>query len=233
MDESPGLVILRSANSPIWRNFLSGLIEQYDFLAERNRTYRNVWMINPRCPFKRHELRRRGRLQIGRDGQWRSEESLSFHALRYNKIVGCYHREYPMGWAAISTQSSLQNLDKADINLPNFSRQVFWRWERTQRRGTSLTQLFGRSAETTWASKGLGRYAALSLDRETKPIRISLEVSQKRRDQSVIRSVATAQTYFLPPARSTSRFPYRASRNIPSLFDPYWRATLIPNVVSQ
>jgi hypothetical protein len=232
IDDSPGLVIQRSANTPSWQNFLSNLLEQNDFLAERNRTVRNVWLVNPRCPFKRHELRRRGGLQIGADGQWRSEESLSFHALRYNKIVGCYHREYPMGWAALSTQNSRQIPIQADVELPNFSRQVFWRWARSQRRGTSLTQLFGRSAETTWSSKGLGHYAALSPGRESKPIRIALEVSQRSKDHSVIRSVATAQTYFSQPVRTPSRHPYRAPQIIPSLFDPYWRAMLIPNLVT-
>jgi hypothetical protein len=222
VDDSQGLVVQHSANTPIWRDFLSTLVEQYEFLSERKHTQRNVWIINPRCPRKRHELRRQGHLRLGRDGQWHSEESLSFHALRYNKIVGCYHREYPMGWAALSTQGSQQSLEMAGIELPDFSRQVFWRWAKTQRRGTSLTQLFGRKSETKWASKGMGNYAALTKGRDDKPVRIALNVSQRLDKHSVISALATAHAYFQDPKQIAS----------PSLFDPYWRATLIPNLTA-
>jgi hypothetical protein len=232
LDESQGLVVQHSANTPIWRDFLSTLVEQYDFLSERKHTKRNVWIINPRCPLKRHELRRSGHVRLGRDGQWRSEESLSFHALRYNKIAGCYHREYPMGWAALSTQGSQQNLEKDGIELPDFSRQVFWRWAKTKRSSASLTQLFGRSVETKWVSKGLGHYAALAKGRDDQPVRIALKVSQRLDKHSVITAVSTAQAYFHDPIQIPSRSLPRTQQISPSLFDPYWRATLIPNLTS-
>lgn len=232
LDDSQGLVVQHSANTPIWRDFLSTLVEQYDYLAERNHTKRNVWIINPRCPLKRHELRRTGHVRLGLDGQWRSEESLSFHALRYNKIVGCYHREYPMGWATLSTHGTQQSFETSAINLPNFSRQVFWRWAKSQRSGTSLTQLFGRNVETKWPSKGLGHYAALATDRDDKPVRIALKVSQRLNKHSVISSVATAQTYFQNPTQILSHSIPRAQQLSPNLFEPYWRATLIPNLSS-
>lgn len=232
VDDSPGLVVQHSANTPIWRDFLSTLVEQYDFLSERKHTQRNAWIINPRCPLKRHELRRSGHVRLGRDGQWRSKESLSFHALRYNKIVGCYHREYPMGWAALSTQGSQQSLELEGIELPDFSRQVFWRWAKTQRRGASLTQLFARSAETKWASKGLGHYATLSKGRDDHPVRIALKVSQRLDKHTVLSAVATAQAYFQNPTQIPSRSLSRTQQMRPSLFDPYWRATLIPNLTA-
>lgn len=232
LDDSPGLVVQHSANTPILRDFLSTLVEQNDFLSERNHTKRNVWIINPRCPLKRHELRRTGHVRLGLDGHWRSEESLSFHALRYNKIVGCYHREYPMGWAALSTQGSQQSLEMTGIKLPDFSRQVFWRWAKSQRRGTSLTQLFGRNAETKWSSKGLGHYAALAKGREDKPVRIALKVSQRLDKHSVISAVATAQAYFQNPTQIPSHSLPLTQKVSPSLFEPYWRATLIPNLSS-
>ncbi len=232
LDESQGLVTQHSANTPIWRDFLSTLVEQYDFLSERKHTKRNVWIINPRCPLKRHELRRQGHVRLGRDGQWRSEESLSFHALRYNKIVGCYHREYPMGWATLSTQGSQQSLEMTGIELPDFSRQVFWRWAKTQQSDSSLTQLFGRSAETKWASKGLGHYAALAKGRDDKPVRIALKVSQRLNKHTEISAVATAQAYFENPTQIQSRSIPRTQHLSQSLFEPYWRATLIPNLTS-
>jgi hypothetical protein len=116
------------------------------------------------------------------------------------------------------------------IKLPDFSRQVFWRWAKSQRGGTSLTQLFGRNAETKWSSKGLGHYAALAKGREDKPVRIALKVSQRLDKHSVISAVATAQAYFQYPTQLPSRSLPGAQQVSPSLFEPYWRATLIPNL---
>jgi hypothetical protein len=120
----------------------------------------------------------------------------------------------------------------AGIELPDFSRQVFWRWAKTQRRGASLTQLFGRSAETKWVSKGLGHYATLSKGREDQPVRIALKVSQRLNQQTVISAVATAQAYFQDPTQIRSRSLPRTQQRRLSLFEPYWRATLIPNLTS-
>ena len=230
-DESKGFITQLSANDSVWRDFLTGLIRQYGFLSERNRTHRNVWLVNPRCPLKRHELRRKGRLQLGREGQWLSDESLSFHALRHNKMIGCYHREYPMGWAELKTQSDRLNVGQNTVVMPDFSRQVFWRWSLAQSAGRRnilrghqnlLAQRYGQSASIKWSSKGLGRYVQITPSRESMPLRIAIKVSQKLAT-SEIHSVATAQTYYLPPKDDPQR-----SRS-PSLFEPYWRATLIPN----
>ena len=231
LDESKGFVTQLSANNTVWRDFLTGLVDQYGFLSERNQTHRNVWLVNPRCPLKRHELRRRGRLQLGRDGHWLSDETLSFHALRHNKMIGCYHREYPMGWAVLKTQRDRQTVGQDAVVLPEFSRQVFWRWSLAQRAGrwnilrghqNLLAQRYGQSASIKWSSKGLGRYVQITPARESKPLRVAIKVSQKLAT-SEIHSVATAQTYYSPPKDDPHR-----SRS-PSLFEPYWRATLVPN----
>jgi hypothetical protein len=238
LDESRGLVEQYSGTDSVWRDFLSELVGQYGFLTERKRTERNVWLVNPRCPFKRHELRRKGRLKLGSDGQWLSEESLSFHALRYNKIIGCYHREYPMGWAVLNTleKGEHPNGTQNIVTMPDFSRQAFWRWTRTQSgrvwnifNGNSnpLAHRYGQSGAVTWSSKGLGRYAQLKNGRERKPVRIAIKVFQKINVDNTIQSTATAQTYFLPPKSASGR------AKTPSLFEPYWRATLIPNVDRQ
>lgn len=230
LDESKGLVHVQSAQDPIWRDFLTSLVNQSDFLKERNSTKHNAWIINPRCPFKRHQLRRRGRLELGVDGQWTAEDTLSFHALRYNKIIGCYQREYPMGWSVLSTEGSHQSLSHRESTLPDFSRQAFWRWTSTQRGGqwnifngrhNPLAQRFGRSEIIKWNTKGLGRYADISSQHTKKPVRISLKVTQTLKSGSTISSMASAQTYFEYPARKQT--------NQASLFEPYWKATLIPN----
>jgi hypothetical protein len=235
LDESKGLVEQYSGNDSVWRDFLTELVGQYGFLTERKQTFRNVWLVNPRCPFKRHELRRKGRLTLGSDGQWMSEESLSFHALRYNKLIGCYHREYPMGWASLNTYDKRDHSNPTQniVTMPDFSRQAFWRWSRTQShgafnifngKGNPLAQRYGQGAAVKWSTKGLGRYAQLKIGRERKPVRIAIKVFQIINSDTTIESKATAQTYFLPPKSSHDQV------KTPSLFAPYWRATLIPNV---
>jgi len=235
LDESKGLVEQYSGTDSVWRDFLTELVGQYGFLTERKRTYRKVWLVNPRCPFKRHELRRKGRLKLGSDGHWMSEESLSFHALRYNKIIGCYHREYPMGWASLNTHDKGVHLSGTQnvVTMPDFSRQAFWRWSRAQSGGAwnifngksnPLAQRYAQGAAVKWSAKGLGRYTQLKNGRERKPVRIAINVFQKINSGTTIQSKATAQTYFLPPKSSHDRV------KTPSLFAPYWRATLIPNV---
>lgn len=235
-DETKGFVDQYSGNDPVWRNFLNRLVGQYEFLTERNRTQRSVWLVNPRCPLKRHELRRRGRLQLGRDGHWFSEDTLSYHALRYNKIIGCYHREYPMGWAVLETHHESSNFNQQAVSVPDFSRQAFWRWSRAENGGAwnifsgrrnRLAQRYGQSTSLKWSTKGLGRYVQISSGRERKPLRIAIKVTQKLKSGETIQSKAAAQTYFSPPKAQIGHTP------APSLFEPYWRATLIPNLGHQ
>jgi hypothetical protein len=166
-----------------------------------------------------------------------SEESLSFHALRHNKMIGCYHREYPMGWALLNTHTNEKGAQPALtqnlVTMPDFSRQAFWRWSRAQSgaarnifsgRHNPLAQRYAHSASVKWSSKGLGRYAQLKKGRERQPVRIAIKVSQRLSADNRIQSRAAAQTYFSPPTS-----PRGQARN-PSLFEPYWRATLIPNL---
>lgn len=230
MDESEGLIQKRSGQDSTWLDFLNSLVDQSSFLKERNQTKRNAWMINPRCPFKRHELRRRGRLTLGSDGQWRSEETLSFHALRHNKFIGCYHREYPMGWALLTTHNGDGLIGYTnEAQLPDFSRIAFWRWTRVQGgpwnifygRHNPLAQRFGQSESLKWSSKGLGEYAEISTSRVSQPVRISIQVSQKLDSGDSISTISSAQTYFESPKNSQA--------NQASLFEPYWHASLIPN----
>lgn len=69
---------------------------RYGFLDGRSRTRRNGWMVQSRCPLRRHELRRRGATWLGPDGRWGAIDTQSYHALRSNRWVGCYFREYPL-----------------------------------------------------------------------------------------------------------------------------------------
>lgn len=140
-----------------------------------------------------------------------------------------------MGWASLNTYdkgehpSATQNI----VTMPDFSRQAFWRWSRAQSggawnifngKGNPLAQRYGQAAAMKWSAKGLGRYAQLKTGRERKPVRIAINVFQKINRDTTIQSKATAQTYYLPPKSSHDQV------KTPSLFAPYWQATLIPNV---
>lgn len=67
---------------------------RFGFLERRNETRRNPWPVSMYCPVLRHELRRRGSTWLGPDGRWGALDTQSFHALRSNRWVGCYYREY-------------------------------------------------------------------------------------------------------------------------------------------
>lgn len=65
---------------------------RYGFLAPRHYTAYNSWVVSPLCPGLRHQLRRRGATQMDEQGRWQSVDTLSYHALRSNRWIGCYYR---------------------------------------------------------------------------------------------------------------------------------------------
>ena len=158
LDDLPGKLLSLGGESPAWQRLLFAVSRQYGYLGDRKATRRNLWAISTRCPHKRHELRRRGQTSMDRQGHWRSSDTLSFHALRSNRIIGCYQREYPMGWAIVradgvspwpsppglsgaKTGESRAAVAGAEAGVPasdetggtsgtpqRFSDQAFWRW---------------------------------------------------------------------------------------------------------
>src|SRR5690554_6367931 len=78
---------------------------RYGFLDPRDHTARNDWIVSPRCPAWRHELRRRGATQWQDYDTWHSLDTQSYHALRSNRFIGYYYREYPMGWGDVGSAS--------------------------------------------------------------------------------------------------------------------------------
>jgi len=92
-DTLPGFVVRRGGAA---RGRLKSMVEEanahYGFLAPRNHDRHGLLPSEWRCPWLRHELRRRGSTAlIGLDA-WRSVDTQSFHALRSNKWIGCYYR---------------------------------------------------------------------------------------------------------------------------------------------
>ncbi|WP_310033311.1 pilus assembly protein TadG-related protein [Achromobacter deleyi] len=104
--------------------------ERYGFLKKRNYTRRNPWLVSTRCPFFRHELRRRGSTWLGPDGRWGALDTQSFHALRSNRWIGCYYREYAMGWGTAQGQKSKapEGVEYVEEPPVDFSQADFWRW---------------------------------------------------------------------------------------------------------
>lgn len=153
-DEIADKLSYLSNQSPIWRSAFEQVIEPYGYLKPRNEVRQNIWAVNVRCPHKRHELRRRGQSSVGVDGIYESDDTISFHAVRSNRAIGCYQREYPMGWAQVKADvrtSELENFYKSRDRLTisvtagqSFSSEPFWHWVKKQ--GNSTWDIFNGSA---------------------------------------------------------------------------------------
>jgi len=92
-DTLPGFVVRHGGAA---RVRLKGMVEEanahYGFLAPRDHDRRSLLPTEWRCPWLRHELRRRGATSLMGLDAWRSVDTLSFHALRSNRWIGCYYR---------------------------------------------------------------------------------------------------------------------------------------------
>ncbi|OZI24045.1 hypothetical protein CAL26_09370 [Bordetella genomosp. 9] len=163
---------------------------RYGFLGPRNRDARNSWPVSFRCPTWRHELRRRGGTRLGGDGRWRSIDTQSFHKVRSNKYIGCYYREYAMGWGKANARGAGGRAagdggpDAPDVP-EDFSRQDFWRWVRQHTswdivNGVSnpLAYAYAMRDAKRWSGAGLPPYAEVPLSRSGKGTRFVLALRQ-------------------------------------------------------
>jgi hypothetical protein len=256
VDELPGFVSRFSSADARWQALLKRVSKQYGFLSDRHHTQRNLWAINIRCPLKRHELRRKGFTRLGANGTWTVQDTQSFHALRYNRIIGCYHREYPMGWALVSSAARIQPSEplQSDIDAEpqNFSKESFWRWVGQQAESgwnifsggdNQLARRWAASGEIRWNTQGMPSYTALTPKRK-ESLRLAVAVKQ----QSALIHTGTAieekrfgggfllkegdrvRRLHAEAAAQTYFAPPETSRGLavaPNLFQPFWRARLI------
>ena len=92
-DAWPGFVVRYGGDA---RARVKAMVEdangRHGFLAPRNHGQRSLLPTEWRCPWLRHELRRRGTTALVGLDAWRSQDTQSFHALRSNKWIGCYYR---------------------------------------------------------------------------------------------------------------------------------------------
>lgn len=209
------------------RPWFMQLVEHYDFLADRNHTARNTWVVDPRCPHKRHELRRRGETILDEDGQWRAQDTQSHHALRANRWIGCYHREYPMGWAWIPSQSKQLPAGSYSDDAPlDFSQQDFWRWvqEKTNWNiftgsGNPLGTSWAKKDQLQWQGRGLSTYLDTLQPNTTVSFATKLKLKGPR--EQWVMSESSAESYFVRPIK---RSDHKTEQS--NLFHAFWQARL-------
>ncbi|ANN78572.1 pilus assembly protein TadG-related protein [Bordetella flabilis] len=255
-DEWPGFVQRYAGNGRGgFRAMILGATERYGFLAPRNGIARNAWPVSFRCPERRHELRRRGATTLGRDGTWRSVDTQSFHKLRSNKYIGCYYREYAMGWGKADGRFDRRGGDGDAVAMDapaDFSRQDFWRWVRQHTswdivNGVSnpLAYAYAVQAATRWRGGGQPAYAEVSQVR--RAARFVLRLAQPA---PLLATTDAGSTIASPQGRlayaglrredqvsvtsaAETYFVRPVARQdgsveLATLFRPYWQARLAP-----
>lgn len=243
-DGWPGFV--RSRPAAVLDPLVRAAAGRYDFLQPRNFTRTNSWMVEKRCPEKRHELRRRGETRMGDQGNWSSGDSLSYHALHSNKWIGCYYREYPMGWGLAGDRDEGQTVQRAP---EDFSSKDFWRWVSANTSwdifhgtGNPLAEAYAEGQRVEPGGRGLPESHDIALGRRAEPLRFSIAVRQQAATLPIsggasrigfaglyawrafgpadhVSVSAAAETYYVrPQARDDGK------TEAPTLFRPYWQA---------
>jgi hypothetical protein len=233
------------------RSLVEAAVQHYPFLQPRHATHHNRWQVSTNCPRSKHVLRRRGATWLGEQGRWAALDTLSFHALRVNRWIGCYYREYPMAWGAIQGHH---------VNLPpeieyvlhpprDFARTAFWRWVAASTswniftgQGNPLANSYA-IARTGRSQGGLPVYPEIALQRTQDPLRFAVAVRQSGRvlattdAASVLRAPVGGFSYqalgrqgvvTVSTAAQTFFAPPHSPQDwraeLPTLFRPYWQA---------
>lgn len=220
-----------------YRRFLEDVVALYDFLDVRDHVQRNSWAVQYQCPQLRHELRRRGRTVLNSSGNWQSTDTQSYHALRSNQYIGCYYREYPMGWGWIPGRAKVPDTDMPySEKIPdNFGDIDFWRWV-TQ--ATSWDIFSGNAnplanslavvGKPKWEGGGLVPFYDVRDAYRRRPLGFTITVRQRFADQPTLAISTSAETFF-EPASENRRF----RNEQPGMWHPFWQAHLVPNPVKK
>lgn len=187
VDDFLGKVEVLPSNDSDWTKLITRVKRQYPYLANRNSSETNWWLPLVKCPTYRPKLRRRGYTIQDANGSWIVEDTLSFHAVRSNRTIGCYEREYPMGWAGVSSPGTgLSNAGETRAPT-DFSNQSYWRWyqeyakpEFNPFRSTKnvLASAWARQQLLTWSNLGLANFSRIKKI-EKNNIRFKLRVRIK------------------------------------------------------
>lgn len=213
-----------------FRPYILDLSRLYGFLSPRNHTAKNNWVVDARCPSLRHQLRRRGNTELDGNGLWQSADTQSYHALRSNKWIGCYYREYAMGWGWIPSATTQEFNDVYTDNPPdNFSAQDFWRWVQEATdwdlladTGNPLANSKAVVNKQRWEGGGLSAYFDVShFAHQGGTLNIGLTLRHPGPDGGPITTRSAAQTFFARPVLRKDGL-----QEHPNLFHPYWQASL-------
>ncbi|QYJ24465.1 hypothetical protein KYT87_09225 [Achromobacter sp. ES-001] len=228
--------------------------ERYRFLNSRDATRRNAWPVSRRCPLKRHELRRRGMTWLGPDGRWGALDTQSFHALRSNRWIGCYFREYAMGWGTAQGKKSQtpDGIDYVDEPPADFSQEDFWRWVQ-QSTGwdifsgatNPMANSYALASAQRWPAGGLPSYLEIPTERMRDPLRFAVRVawsgarlkttdadSALAQPRGHFRYDGLGQSGAITVASAAETYFLRPDpradkkSELPTLFRPYWQARL-------
>jgi hypothetical protein len=228
-DAWAGLVRSHAPDAEL-RGFVRRLAGLYPFLSPRNRTARNGWPVDGRCPGLRHELRRRGATDLDDSGRWQAGDTQSFHAVRSNRWIGCYYREYPMGWAWMPAQGGQTGPGEYAEDAPeNFAEQDFWRWVRAATQwdlvggdANPLANSYATRAREPWPSRGLAAYEApADAAGEQAVSGFVAALSLPGADGRTLHARSAAESYFSRPGRRAD-----GSLETANFFHPYWHARL-------
>lgn len=218
------------AGNPRLRPFLAEVTDLYGFLKPRDHTTRSLIPVDPRCPMRRHELRRRGTTVVDEEGRWQALDTQSYHALRSNRWIGCYFREYAMGWGWVPPRGA-GHVDAPYVeDAPeNFGDQDFWRWVHAATswdiiggNANPLANSWAHATRRQWAGGGLPTFHDLASPRSLPSAAFAVKLQRRGRNDIRHVSRSAAESYFRRPhARQDSR------RELPNLFHPYWHARLL------
>lgn len=250
-DDLPGALAAGvGASAAPLRDLVLQAVGDHPFLAPRHHEARNAWVVSSRCPGLRHILRRRGQTRLDADDGWWADDTQSYHALRSNRWIGCYFREYPMGWAETATAAEGQpsGLDHVEAPPRDFATEDFWRWV-SRRTGWDLQTGTGNPLANSWAvadarrhpTRGIGGMVDLVDDRRSASLRFAIRAFRPRAALAV--SGGTSQVRITPRwvpdwalpgdqfaaiAAAETVFVAAARGEAPSLFTPGWHARLVP-----
>lgn len=230
-DHTEGSFTSLQATDANYRSFITDVVSVYDFLGRRGGVIRNNWEVHYQCPELRHELRRRGQTLLDENGNWQSIDTQSYHALRSNQYIGCYYREYPMGWGWVPGKASELAADLPyDRRAPeNFGEIDFWRWVTTSTNWNILSGDANPLANSRavvgkekWSGGGLVPYFDLRDSDGQRSLGFTLHVSQHFHDQPALAVQSSAETFFEKPGKSV-----RNEKEKPGTWRPFWQAHLI------
>ncbi len=214
-----------------YRSLLSEVAAVYRFLDTRDDTRRSALPVSERCPWLRHELRRRGHTILNSQGNWQSMDTQSYHALRSNKWIGCYYREYPMGWGWIPGQSGSvpEGMEYAEDPPDDFSSQDFWRWVQSATNwnifsGSSNPLANSRAVRDRqrWSGGGLVPYIDIRDANKQASLAFRLQLHQDDVQGHTLNTTSFAQTFFERPTKRRDGLYEK-----PNFWHPYWQARLV------